>query len=150
MIERRLFTNALVTMLTAATTFPVGRGRMPATASKPPYYILDSLPATVFGAPFADDNEDASLVYQLTSVSGPDPAKPNSYGTQDQIELLADRARTAVLGRDPNTGLWLHDITVPGIKVMCRELDTEPGGTNDPGDVTMSYIQRFKFDLTPA
>jgi hypothetical protein len=39
---------------------------------------------------------------------------------------------------------------VPGAKVICRELDTEPGGTSDPSDAIMSYVQRFRFDLTAA
>jgi hypothetical protein len=46
--------------------------------------------------------------------------------------------------------LWVVALTVAGAKVMCRELETEPGGTSDPTDAIISYVQRFRFDLTPA
>lgn len=148
MIARRLVTAAASGLLVSATGRPVGLGRMPQSA--PPYYLLYSLDTTVGGAPFADLLEDISLVYQLTTVSGPDPALPASAGTLEQAELWADKARTAFLGRDPATGLWLHPMTVAGAKVMRRELEAEPGGTSDPSDGIISYVQRFRFDLTPA
>ncbi|MET8585742.1 hypothetical protein ABZX39_33465 [Streptomyces collinus] len=148
MIDRRKVTTALAALLAAETGKPVGLGVMP--KANPPYYILYSVDATVSGAPFADESEDISVVYQVTSVSGPDPKVISSTGTEDQAELLADKARTAILRRDPATGLWAAALTVPGAKVMCRELETEPGGTSDPADGIISYVQRFRFDLTPA
>ncbi|MGV9891737.1 hypothetical protein [Streptomyces sp. NPDC003395] len=148
MIDRRTVTTALAALLTSATGKPVGQGRMP--DAQPPYYLLYSVDTTVFGAPFADDNEDLSVVYQLTSVSGPDPARPGSTGSLEQAEWLADKARRAILGRDPGTGQWTSPLALPGVRVMCRELETEPGGTNDPADGIISYVQRFRFDLTPA
>ncbi|MFD7995514.1 hypothetical protein [Streptomyces mexicanus] len=148
MIERRQVTQALAALLTAQTGKPVGLGRMP--KADPPYYLLYSVDTAVSGAPFADDNEDISLVYQITSVSGPDPKVASSSGTLDQAEWLADRARQAILRRDPATGLWTAALEVSGAKVMCRELETEPGGTSDPTDGIISYVQRFRFDLTPA
>lgn len=151
MIDRLPVTIALSTMLATATSFPVGRGRMPTGVTKPPYYVLYSITATPSGAPMTDLNEDASFVYQLTAISGPDPTRPNSFGTADQTELMADRARTAILGRDPATGLWLHPLTVPGAKVYGRSPDdTEPGGTSEPNDAIMNYVQRFRLDLTSA
>ncbi|MEU6016969.1 hypothetical protein ABZ826_23840 [Streptomyces sp. NPDC047515] len=148
MIPRHPVTAALAALLTSATSLPVGRGRMP--DAKPPYYLLYSLDTGLDGPPLADTHDDISLVYQVTSVSGPDPARPASAGTLDQAELLADKARTAILGRDPVTGLWLHPLTILGVKVMARALDVEPGATNDPQDGIISYVQRFRFDLTPA
>lgn len=148
MIDKRAVTAALAALLTTETGKPVGLGRMP--QSTPPYYILDSVDTSLSGAPFADDNEDISLVYQVTSVSGPDPKVVSSTGTLDQAELLADKARAAILRRDPATGLWAAALDVPGATVMCRELETEPGGTSDPSDAIISYVQRFRFDLTPA
>lgn len=149
MIDRLPVTMALSALLASATNLPVGRGSKPANTI-PPYYLLYALPAEVSGAPFTDRNEDASLVYQVTSVSGPDPAKLESRGVADQAEWMADKARSAILGRDPATGLWLHALTIPGVRVIGRALDIEPGGTNDPSDAIMSYVQRFRFDLTPA
>lgn len=149
MIRRQPVTVALAAMLASATSLQVGRGRQPANAAQH-YYILYSLDTTTGGPPLADDNDDISLVYQLTSVSGPDPAKPGSSGSVDQVEWMADKARETFLGRDPVTGLWLRTLTVPGAKNTCREIDTEPGATNDPADAIISYVQRFRFDLTPA
>ncbi|MEV8101067.1 hypothetical protein [Streptomyces sp. NPDC088135] len=147
MIQRLPVTMALSALLTSATGLPVGRGRKPKDTS-PPYYLLYTVPADVSGAPFSDLNEDAALVYQVTSVSGPDPSDPDSHGVADQAEWMADKARTALLGRDPATGLWLHPLAVPGARVIGRTLDTEPGATNDPSDAIMSYVQRFRLDLT--
>lgn len=149
MISRGPVTMALSALLTSATGKPVGRGAKPLNTA-PPYSLLYPLDTHLSGAPLADEHEDISLVYQVTHVSGPDPNKPNSYGSLDQVEWMADKTRTAFLGRDPVTGLWLNTITVPGAKVKARGLDIEPGGTNDPGDAIISYVQRFRFDLTPA
>lgn len=148
MIDRRKVTAGLAALLAAETGKPVGLGRMP--KADPPYYILESVDTSLSGPPFADENEDISVVYQVTSVSGPDPKVVSSTGTLDQAEWMADKARSAILRRDPATGLWAAVLTVPGVKVMCRELETEPGGTSDPADAIISYVQRFRFDLTPA
>ncbi|MEU8469594.1 hypothetical protein AB0F30_17000 [Streptomyces sp. NPDC029006] len=147
MIRRRAVTAAVKTLL-ESTGRPVGLGRMP--QAPPPYFILYSVDTSVSGAPFADDNEDLSVVYQVTTVTGPDPTVQSSTGALDQAELWADKAREAILRRDPTTGLWVSALTVAGARVMCRELETEPGGTSDPSDGIISYVQRFRFDLTPA
>lgn len=149
MIARLPVTMALSALLASATDLPVGRGSKPTTAA-PPYFLLYAMPAELSGAPLADEHEDASLVYQVTSVSGPDPLKQDSRGVADQAEWMADKVRTAILGRDPTTGLWLWPLTIPGAKVIGRSLDTEPGGSSDPADAIMSYVQRFRLDLTPA
>ncbi|MEV2259214.1 hypothetical protein AB0J13_11205 [Streptomyces anulatus] len=149
MIARQPITMALSALLASSTGMPVGRGRKPANTI-PPYYLLYAVTAQTSGAPFTDMNEDLAVVYQVTSISGPDPSRPNSHGVADQAELMADEARTAILGRDPATGLWLYPLIVPGAKVIGRTLDTEPGGSSDPADAIMSYVQRFRFDLTPA
>ncbi|MFF2731777.1 hypothetical protein ACFVS9_28200 [Streptomyces sp. NPDC058008] len=149
MIARRPVTIALAALLASASNRPVGRGRKP-TGAPQNYYLLDSLDTALDGPPLADMNDDLSPVYQVTSVSGPDPAKPGSNGDPEQVEWMADKAREAFLSRDPGTGLWLHPLILPGVSVMSRTLETEPGGTNDPADGIISYVQRFRFDLTPA
>ncbi|MEU1908358.1 hypothetical protein [Streptomyces hygroscopicus] len=148
MIEKRLVTNALASLLGAATALPVGRAAMPAVG--PPYYVLTPVDISTSGAPYTDANEDMSLVYQVTCVSGPAPDRPASTGTLEQAEGMADKARTAILGRDPVTGQWLHPLTIPGASCMCRELETEPGATSDPADGIISYVQRFRLGLTAA
>lgn len=155
MIERRVATEAVATLLADATGTPVGRGKIPTDDSNieivPPYYILDSVgPLVLSGAPFADMNEDASITWQITAVSGPDPGIPQSSSALEQAEWHADRARTALLGRDPATGQRLHPLNLAGWKDMCRDLDSEPGATNDPADAIISYVLRVRFDLTPS
>lgn len=147
MIENRVFTDALIGMLAAATGTPVGDGRHP-DGTPDHYYILYRVDRVTSGAPYSDLNEDATLVYQITSVSAPDPNDPDSFGARNQLEWLEDKARTAVLGRDPASRRWLHDITAPGIKVMARRPGAEPGGTPDATDGIMSSAIRFAFDLT--
>lgn len=149
MIARLPVTMALSELVESVTGFPVGRGRKPLNVD-PPYYLMYSITATYSGAPFSDLNEDTCLTYQFTPVSGPDPDVPDSYGVADQAEYMADKVREAVLGRDPATGLWLHELIVPGAKVNCRSLDVEAGGTSDPTDAIMSYALRVRLDLTTA
>ncbi|WP_432185499.1 hypothetical protein [Streptomyces tendae] len=147
MIRTRPFTDAVAAALAAGTGKPIGKGRRP--DGKPlDYYILWRIDRQTGGAPFSDLNEDATLIYQITCVSAPDPTKPGSFGSQAQLEWLEDKARDVILGRDPATGLWLHPLTVPGIKVMARRPDIEAGGTPDPADGIMSSASRFAFDLT--
>ncbi|MGW5689793.1 hypothetical protein ACWEWX_02180 [Streptomyces asiaticus] len=152
MIEKRLVTNALAALLGTATTLPVGKGSIPRTSSgfkAPPYYVLAVVDVSVSGAPYPDVHEDMSIVYQITSVSGPVPGQSGTYGTLEQAEGMADKAREALIGRGP-AGAWAHPLTVPGASVICRELETEPGATNDPADGIISYVQRFRFELTAA
>ncbi|MFJ9799823.1 hypothetical protein [Streptomyces sp. NPDC101145] len=155
MIRRLPVSRAVQALLATATGLPVGRGRVPAGATPgslatPPYYILYLVGATFHGPPLADEHPDASLIYQVTSVSGPNPAVTGSTGSSEQAEWLADKARAAFLARDPDTGLWLHALTVPGAKNTGRGLDSEPGESSAPDDAIISYVQRFRLDLTPA
>lgn len=153
MIEKRVVTNAAAMLLGTATSLLVGKGSIPRTASgfkAPPYYVLTVVDVTAAGAPYADEHEDMEVVYQVTSVSGPVPGQSGTYGTLEQAEGMADKARQAFLGRDSATGLWLHNLDIPGVSCTCRELETEPGGTNDPTDGIISYVQRFRLGLTPA
>ncbi|MCX5000989.1 hypothetical protein [Streptomyces longwoodensis] len=147
MIKSRVFTDAYATTLTNVSGKPVGRGRQP-DGRPDAYYILWRVDRQTSGAPFTDLNEDATLIYQVTCISAPDTTDPDSHGAQNQLEWLEDKAREVTLARDPATGLWLHTITAPGIKVMGRRADAEAGGTSDPTDGIMSSALRFAFDLT--
>ncbi|MFF6903510.1 hypothetical protein [Streptomyces hydrogenans] len=149
MIERREVTHAVAAALAAGSGKPVGRGAIP-PGGEPPYYLLVAVSTTLSGPPLADENPDMSVVYQVTAVTGPAPSTPGSYAVAEQAEWMADKARTVLLGRDPNTGQWLHPITVTGATVYGRHLDTEPGGSSDPSDAIIDNVQRFRFDLTPA
>lgn len=148
MIDTRPFTKAFVAMLATVTGKKVGEGRRPDDVGLSHYYIVYFITRTSDGAPVTDLNEDATLTYQITSVSGPDPTDPDSYGTQDQLQWLDDKARRAVLERNPTTGRWLNDLTAPGIKVMARAHAGEAGETPDPSDAIMSSAQRFTFTVT--
>ncbi len=142
MITRRLVTAALAELLAAATAKPCGTGSVPmagGTPASPPYTVLLSLPMTVDGAPFTDQHEDATTIYQVTAVAR----------AHDQAEWLADQVRTAILGRGP-AGEWLHPLQVPGWTCWQRELDLDAGTDNDPGAVIVSYVIRFQLAWTPA
>lgn len=155
MIARRPVTKALATLIATATGKPCGVLEIPPpvppeTRVDPPYYVLYSLDADVGGAPVADENEDASFVYQITCVSGPDPTLGTSRGTTDQAEWLADKVKEKFFARDPDTGRWVHPLIVDGVSCMCRELDAEPGATSKAGDAIINYVIRIRLDLTPA
>lgn len=149
MIKTRLVTNALVQLLAQASGKPVGEGVIPA-GDPTEYYILHFIDRQTHGAPFSDLNEDCCLTYQVDCVSGRDLADPDSHGTQDQMEWLCDKAREVFLGRDPVTRAWLHDLVVPGARVIARCPDVEAGGTPDAADGIMVSASRFRFDLTSA
>lgn len=153
MIQRQPVTNALRDLVETATGRPCGLLTMPMNGdlpAPPPYYILTPVDWLPHGAPFADENEDATATYQLTGISGPLPGVPDSRGGVEQAEWLADKARTAIFGRDPVTRQWLHPLTVPGVKNTARRPNTEPGATSEPEDATIPYVIRFDLDLTPA
>jgi hypothetical protein len=142
-------TKALVALLQSATGKPVGEGRRPDGADDlSHYYILYFITRSTDGAAFSDLNEDADITYQVTSVSGPDPNEPDSYGTQSQIQWMDDKARRAILGRDPNTRRWLYDLAVPGCRVTARRSAGEAGETPDATDAIMSSAPRFTFCVT--
>lgn len=149
MIDTRTFTDALTAMLAAATGQPVGKGRRP-DGNPSHYYIVHFITRSDDGAPFTDDNEDAELTYQIDSVSGPDPQDPDSYGTQDQVHWMDDKARKAILARNPVTRAWLHDLTIPDGKVIGRRAAGGAGETPDASDAIMSSAPRFTFSVTSA
>ncbi|MCF1598296.1 hypothetical protein [Streptomyces muensis] len=142
MIERRLVTQALGALLATATGKPCGAGALPQVDGKPaepPYSVLRSLTLTLDGAPFTDRHEDSDTYYQVDCVAR----------THAQAEWLADRVRTAVLGRDTD-GAWLHALTVPGFSCYARELALDAGPEDDPAAVIVSYVIRFQLRWTPA
>ncbi|MCX4885863.1 hypothetical protein [Streptomyces sp. NBC_00847] len=147
MIDTHPFTTALAALLATASGRPVGEGRRP-DGDPSSYYILYFITRTTDGAPFSDLNEDAELTYQVSAVSGPDPDDPDSYGTQDQLQWLDDKARRAILERDPNTRRWINALTVAGCRVTGRRAAGEAGETPDPSDAIMSSAQRFTFTVT--
>lgn len=149
MIDTGPVTKSLVALLATATGKPVGEGTRPQEMDDPShYYIVYFITRTSDGAPYTDLNEDATLTYQITSVSGGDPDDADSYGTQDQLQWLDDHARRAILERTPSTGRWLHDMTIPGVKVIGRAHAGEAGETPDATDAIMSSAQRFTFTVT--
>lgn len=147
MIKTRLVTNALKALLAEGSEKPVGEGVKP-EGDPSEYYILHFIDRQTYGAPYADLNEDCTLIYQVDSVSGRDVTDPDSYGTQDQMEWLVDKAREVLIGRDPVTRRWLYELAVPGGRVMGRAPDVDAGGTPDAADGIMSSASRFRLDLT--
>lgn len=149
MIRTRLVTNALNALLEAGSGMPVGEGVIP-DGNPSEYYILHFIDRQTHGAPMTDLNEDCTLIYQVDCISARDISDPDSHGTQDQMEWLGDKAREVFLGRDPVTRKWLHDLVVPGARVIGRGPGAEAGGTPDAPDGIMSSASRFSFELTTA
>lgn len=137
-------TRALLAAIAAGTGRPCGHGVIPrdsqGTPASVPYAILDSLPGLFSGPPFADWQADAVWTYQLTAVGE----------RADQVEWLADRSRTVLVGRSADD--WVTPLVAPGLEVIDRELVVDGGG--DPVDGNrgniISYVQRFTITVTPA
>lgn len=147
MIDTHPVTKALVALLEEDTGRSVGEGSKP-EGDPSHYYIVYFITRTTSGAPFSDLNEDAELTYQITSVSGPEPDDPDSYGTQDQTQWMDDKARRAVLGRDPSTRQWINPLSIPGGRVIARREAGGAGETPDATDAIMSSAPRFTFTVT--
>ncbi|MFI9149473.1 hypothetical protein [Streptomyces sp. NPDC053367] len=89
---------------------------------------------TTSGPPYGDGDADARVLVQVTSVAL----------TAEQAEWMADKVRTALLGR--SRGSYANAITVAGCAVMGRELDKEEGLTVSSG--VYSCVQRYVFTVT--
>lgn len=142
-------TRAVRLLIAETTCYPCGLGGLPrlrdeAGELRPapvPYTILDSLPGVFSGPPFADWHADAAWSYQVTSVGERD----------DQVQWLADEVRKAVASRTPDG--WTHELVVPGMRVIDRQMEFDAGG--DPAEVSptgsiVTYVQRFTVTVTPA
>ncbi|MFK0279828.1 hypothetical protein ACIQVL_05045 [Streptomyces sp. NPDC090499] len=147
MIARLPVTRALADLVEQATGRPCGLGELPLIQGKSgwepalaPYTILDALPAAFSGPPLWDWHADAAWSYQVTSVGE----------RGDQVQWLADRVRASVVGR--SDGRWLHDLRVPEVRVIDRELTYDAGGepSVSAAGVIVSYVQRFTITVTPA
>jgi hypothetical protein len=151
-IPRQAITKAVAQLLATVTGKPVGQLTVPINpatgkAYPPPYTLLYPLDHDTDDGTLADRHNTAASTYQATFVSGPDPAKPDSRGTVEQVEWLADKARTGVLSRaaDGAPG-YLNPLTVAGAVCYRREA-TEVGATSDPNDAIITSVIRFRFYL---
>ncbi|MGW3121357.1 hypothetical protein ACWDBW_30110 [Streptomyces sp. NPDC001107] len=148
MTARLPVTRALAALVERATGRPCGVGELPRVQresgewepASAPYTILDSLPGEFTGPPLEDWHADAAWTYQLTSVGE----------RGDQVEWLADRVRVGLVGR--SDGRWTHDLPVPEVRVIDRELTYDAGGepSVSAAGVIVSYVQRFTITVTPA
>lgn len=143
-INRLPVTKGLRAMLAAHTGKPFFLGRLPkdpASIPKPPYGLIYTLDAgQLTGPPLWDPDADATFVYQVTSV-GLD---------ETGAEWLADHSREAVVGRDPETGLYVVEWDVgAGQKIMARRSQAGAGATGvSEGMVTIA--EQFAVSVTPA
>lgn len=142
MISRLKVAQAVASAVTTGTGKPAGLGTIPQVSGKdatPPYYVITVVGHTIDGPPLADQGDDASTVIQVTAVTT----------GHDQAQLWADRATTALLGRDAG-GAWTQPITVTGAKVTARSLEVDLGEDADPAAAIVSYSLRIRLDLTAA
>ncbi|MFE6718445.1 hypothetical protein ACFVDU_12745 [Streptomyces albidoflavus] len=147
MSARLPVTRALAALVEAATARPCGIGELPrveaASGWEPapaPYTVLDSLPAEFGGPPLRDWHADAAWSYQISSVGE----------RADQVEWLADRVRSGVVGRVD--GRWTHDLPIPQARVIDRELTYDAGGelSVSAAGAIVPYVQRVTTTVTPA
>ncbi|MGW0822516.1 hypothetical protein [Streptomyces sp. NPDC002845] len=139
-VSGRLVSLAAQSMLAAATTRSCGYGTAPTSSSTPsgatiPYSVLYPLGITTSGPAYGDADADARVLFQVTSVAL----------TAEQAEWMADRVRTAILGRT-SSGDFVNAVTVAGCAVIGRELDKEEGVTVSGG--VYSYVQRYVLTVT--
>jgi hypothetical protein len=154
MIARQLVTKAVTQLLADVTGKPVGQLTAPLNAATgkphpPPYTLLYPLDHLTDDQTLADQHATAISTYQVTVVSGPDPANPNSRGTVEQAEWLMDKARTVVARAPDGAPGYLHPLTIPGATCYQREA-TEAGATSAPEDAIITSVIRFRFYLDSA
>lgn len=155
MIARQAVTKAVAQLLTTVTGKPVGYATVPINSGTgrpypPPYTLLYPLDHATDDGTLGDQHATAEALYQATFVSGPDPTQPDSRGTVEQAEWLADKARTGVLTRaDVGAPGYANPLTVPGAVCYRREA-TDAGATSDPNDAIITYVIRFRFCLDSA
>ncbi|MFF7613520.1 hypothetical protein [Streptomyces lavendulae] len=133
---------AVQKMLSTSTTRSCGYGTAPTASSAPtgaqvPYAVLYPLGLTTAGPPYGQADGDARALLQVTSVAT----------TAEQAEWMADRVRTAMLGRKGGgNGAYATDIVIPGCAVLQRALDKEEGVAVAGG--IYSYVQRYVVEVT--
>ena len=147
-VARLPVTRALAALLEKSTGRPCGRGELPRVQGESgvwepataPYVILDSLPGEFSGPPLWDWHADVAWSYQVTSVGE----------REDQVQWLADRVRAGVVGRTGDR--WTHDLGIPQMRVIDRELTHDTGGepSVSAAGAIVSYVQRVTITVTPV
>lgn len=151
MIERQMVTKAFGAFLATVTGKPVGYGKVPINPATgrpypPPYTLLYSLDHSSSDGTLGDNGSAAVSTYQATCVSGPVPGQADSAGTVEQVEWLADKARTGVMARPANGTGYTNPITIPGITCFHREA-SDAGATPDENDAIITSVIRFRLSL---
>ncbi|MFM9373274.1 hypothetical protein [Streptomyces sp. Da 82-17] len=151
MIERRLVTAGLKTLLTELTGRPVGVRTTPLDTEgrpvPPPYTLLYPLDHRTDDGTLADGHRTAVSDYQATFVSGPVPGAPDSRGGDEQAQWLADRGRRLVARPTDGSGGYAHPLNCgPGVGCYRRDA-AEAGGTSEPNDAIITTVIRFRLYL---
>jgi hypothetical protein len=144
LVERAPWTDAILTMLRAATGKKIGDHEMVDVVPEgEPWAILYSLPGTTLDGPWGDPLADAELVYQVTSVGL----------TRKQCEMMQDLVRRTMI--KPNgLGGWTIALGPPaGWAVVSRVMEEPGGGIDQAGPVgnrTVTAVDRFTVTITPS
>lgn len=102
-----------------------------------PYAVVYAIPGgDVDGPPLGDMFEDASMVYQVTSVGE----------RRNQCEWMAEKVREVLVGRD--SGGYSTEIAVDGAVVVGREVSFV-GGVTLEGD-RFNATEQYVLHLTSA
>lgn len=119
-VQRRLVTAGLITMVASGTSRPCGDHRSPATGVLADgYTYVYSIDGGQYdGPPLWSPESDAVLIYQITSVGS----------TREQVEWLADRVRLTLVSRNPLGSFQVAFPSLAGLQVVHREPDgASPG-----------------------
>lgn len=134
----------LAELLADATGRPVGESEPPRSATPPydvaadPYLIITTIPGGYYTSPgLAPPGSCGWQVWQVDSVGR----------TRLQAQMLADRARAAILARVPG-GDYVNDPTASGFAVSGRIQSSEGGGSpiaeGDWPNQVWSSAERFE------
>ncbi len=142
MIPRDLVTTAFLALLRGADP-DVHDHVFGGDPSNPvyPFHILYSIPGGGWSGPIIDDQSDATLVYQVTTVAK----------RRDSAELGADLLAARVL--DMNGGGYVYPLVMPaGWACIDRSYDGPPEGierVGDPPHHLFNAVRKYAIAVTP-
>lgn len=141
----QLVTTALLAMLKAELEpgWKVYDTNVPPSAASS-YYMLSQIGGGSFsGPPLTAPEIDEEIVYQLDAVAA----------RRDQAQLMADRGKELMVGRDA-TGALRFALTMPGGWVESGRIRNDvPGGVDQEGappSVVYTAPNRYTVQVTPS
>lgn len=146
-VDRRIVTEAILTMLRTSTGMPVGDSVLDEDdiVDQKPWGVLHPIDGGGYegGAPYTAPDSDAQLVYQVDSVGR----------SRGQAEWMADLVRRTMLARSSSGSFQVASPSIAPFKIIDRAPDTAPGGVipeGEPSARVYSISERFVIFVTPS